>query len=97
MEYGAQLMSKDLKTALGDPESILVVLYLMTSISEHPEPYQGNTGDGNARRANFLDFAPEFFAPGRKPSDTSDADWVKMRTEMEEVAKQALATTAMRR
>ena len=98
MEYGAQLMSKDLKTALGDPESILVVLYLMTvNIGNIPNPTREIRAMGNRAARELLDFAPEFFAPGRKPSDTSDADWVKMRTEMEEVAKQALATTAMRR
>jgi len=49
-----QLMSKDLKTALGDPESILVVLYLMTVNIGNIPNLPGKYGRwATARRANF--------------------------------------------
>jgi hypothetical protein len=52
---------------------------------------------GNRAARELLAYVPEFFAPARKPADTSDDEWVKMRTEMAAVATQALATLAMRR
>jgi hypothetical protein len=98
VDCGAQLMSKDLKTTLSDPESILVVLYLMTvNVGNIPNPTRELRALGNQAALELLDYAPEFFAPARKPANTSDADWARMRTEMELVAKQALATMAMRR
>jgi hypothetical protein len=98
VECGAQLMSKDLKATLSDPESILVVLYLMTvNVGNIPSPTRELLALGNRAARELLAYAPEFFAPARKPANTSDADWGKLRTEMEAVAKQALATMAMRR
>ena len=98
VEYGAQLMSRDLKATLSDPESILVVLYLMTvNVGNIPNPSRELLALGNRAARELLAYAPEFFAPARKPADASDADWVKLRTDMEAVARQALATMAMRR
>jgi hypothetical protein len=98
VECGGQLMAKDLKTAFSDPESILVVLYLMTvNVGNIPNPTREILVLGNRAARELLAYVPEFFAPARKPADTSDDEWVKMRTEMEAVAKQALATLAMRR
>jgi hypothetical protein len=98
VESGAQLMAKDLKATLSDPESILVVLYLMTvNVGNIPNPTRELLALGNKAARELLDYAPEFFALGRKPANTSDDDWVKMRTEMETVARQGLATMALRR
>jgi hypothetical protein len=98
VECGAQLMSKDLKTALGDPESILVVLYLMTvNVVNIPNPTREVLVLGDRAASELLAYVPEFFTPARKPADTSDADWAKTRTDMEAVAKQALATIVMHR
>jgi hypothetical protein len=98
VECGGQLMAKDLKTAFSDPESILVVLYLMTvNVGNIPNTSKDLLALGNRAARELLAYAPEFFTPARKPADTSDDEWVKMRTEMEAVAKQALATLAMRR
>ena len=98
VECGAQLMAKDLKTIFSDPESILVVLYLMTvNVGNIPNPTRELLALGNKAARALLDYVPEYFTPGRKPADTSDADWVKMRTEMEAVARQALAFIAMHR
>jgi len=98
VECGGQLMAKDLKTAFSDPESILVVLYLMTvNVGNIPNPTREILVLGNRAARELLAYVPEFFAPARKPADTSDDEWVKMRTEMAAVATQALATLAMRR
>jgi hypothetical protein len=98
VEYGAQLMAKDLKTTLSDPESILVVLYLMTvNVVNIPNPSRELLALGDRAASELLDYVPEFFTPARKPAGTSDADWAKTRTDMEAVAKQALATLATRR
>jgi hypothetical protein len=98
VECGGQLMAKDLKTAFSDPESILVVLYLMTvNVGNIPNTSKDLLALGNRAARELLAYAPEFFTPARKPADTSDDEWVKMRTEMEAVARQALATLAMRR
>jgi hypothetical protein len=98
VEYGAQLMAGDLKTALSDPESILVVLYLVTvNVGNIPNPSKELLALGNRAARELLAYVPEFFTPGRKPANTSDADWAKTRTDMEAVARQALATMAMRR
>jgi hypothetical protein len=98
VEYGAELMSGGLKAALSDPESILVVLYLMTvNVGNIPNASKDLLALGNRAARELLAYAPEFFAPARKPANTSDADWAKTRTDMEAVARQALATMAMRR
>ena len=97
VEYGAELMSGDLKTTLSDPESILVVLYLMTvNVGNIPNASKGLLTLGNRAARELLAYAPEFFTPARKPAGTSDSDWAKTRTDMEAVAKQALATIVMR-
>lgn len=98
VEYGAELMSGDLKTTLSDPESILVVLYLMTvNVGNIPNASKDLLALGNRAARELLAYVPEFFTPARKPAGTSDADWAQTRTDMEAVAKQALATMAMRR
>ena len=98
VEYGAELMSGDLKTTLSDPESILVVLYLMTvNIGNIPNASKDLLVLGNRAARELLAYVPEFFTPARKPAGTSDADWAKTRTDMEAVARQALATMAARR
>ena len=98
VEYGAELMSGDLKTTLSDPESILVVLYLMTvNIGNIPNASKDLLVLGNRAARELLAYVPEFFTPARKPAGTSDADWAKTRTDMEAVARQALATMATRR
>jgi outer membrane biosynthesis protein TonB len=95
--YGAQLMAKDLKATLSDPESILVVLYLMTvNVVNIPNPSEELLVLGDRAASELLAYVPEFFTPARKPAGTSDADWAKTRTDMEAVAKQALATMVMR-
>jgi hypothetical protein len=98
VECGAQLMSTDLRAALGEPESILVVLYLTAvNVRSIPNPSREMLALGNRAARELLNYVPEYFTPGRRPANTSDADWVKARTEMEAVARNALATLTTRR
>jgi hypothetical protein len=98
VECGAQLMSPDVKTALSEPESILAVLYLMTvSVGNIPNPSREVRALGRRAALELVNYVPEFFTPGRKPANTSDADWEKAFTDMEAVARQAVATLETRR
>jgi hypothetical protein len=39
----------------------------------------------------LLDFLPEYFDPGRKPSNVADAAWLGARQQLEDIGKKVLA------
>jgi hypothetical protein len=94
LDYGAQLIAKDVKTVFQDPQQVLVVLYLVT-VNASMLPGPGNFAQlkAGARAAQeLLDGLPTFFAADRKPPDVSPTDWRKSRADMEAVARKTLAS-----
>lgn len=95
LEYGAQLLARDVKTVLHDPQQVLVVLYLVTvnaNMISNPSYTQVKVGAQAARE--LLDGLPAFFASDRRPPNVSEAEWRKSRGEMEAVARKMLAASA---
>jgi hypothetical protein len=95
LDYGAQLINKDVKTVFQDPQQVLVVLYLVT-VNAGMAPGSANYEQlkAGARAAQeLLDGLPTFFAADRKPPNVSMADWKKSRSDMEAVARKTLAAT----
>jgi hypothetical protein len=94
LDYGAQLIAKDVKTVFQDPQQVLVVLYLVT-VNANMAPGSGSYAQlkAGARAAQeLLDGLPTFFAADRKPPNVSPADWRKSRADMEAVARKTLAS-----
>jgi hypothetical protein len=93
LDYGAQLIAKDVKTVFQDPQQVLVVLYLVTvNAGTVPGPASYTHLKAGARAAQeLLDGLPEFFATERKPPNVSAADWRKSRADMEATARKTLA------
>lgn len=100
IDYGQQLMAKDLKTVFPNDaaggRNILTVLFQVawnTAALPTATPDQITLGEKAAHQ--LLDFAPTYFTATNKPSGTSDADWTKARTDIEKQAKTALAAMAV--
>jgi hypothetical protein len=93
LDYGAQLIAKDVKTLFPDPQQVLVVLYLVTAnagMMPCPSSYaQRNAGARAAQE--LLDGLPLFFAAERKPPNVNAAEWRKSRADMEVIARKTLA------
>jgi hypothetical protein len=99
IEYGQQLMAKDLNTVFPGPaggRNILTVLFQVAwNVAALPNatPEQLALGEKAARQ--LLDFAPKYFVPENKPQGTSDADWTKARADIEGRARTALAAISL--
>jgi hypothetical protein len=96
IEYGQQLINKDLKTVFpadaAGGRNILTVLFQVawnTAALPNATPEQIAAGEKAARQ--LLDFAPTYFTAANKPASTSDADWAKARADIERQANTALA------
>jgi hypothetical protein len=96
LEYGAQLLAKDLKAALKEPSSILRALYLMTANApavKDPTPAQLATGGKAAK--DLLAFVPTYFTAENKSEKATDAQWAQARTQVEQAAAATLVYIAM--
>jgi hypothetical protein len=96
IEYGQQLMQKDLKTVFPDPASqpnILTVLFQVAwNVATLPNPAPEQLALGEKAGKELLAFIPNYFVAGNKPANTSEADWTKARADIENRAKLALTS-----
>ena len=95
LEYAAQLLAMDLKTAIKDQSDVLKVLYLTTATIagiQNATAEQLATGDKAAKA--LLEFTPTYFTAANKPAAASDADWAKTRKQLDDLAKAAVLTVA---
>src|SRR4051794_8543896 len=87
IEYGQQLMAKDLKTVFPDAaggRNILTVLFQVAwNAATLPSPTAEQLALGEKAGKQLLDFAPKYFVPANKPATTSDAEWTAARTDIE--------------
>ena len=99
IEYGQQLMSKDLNTVFpgsAGGRNILTVLFQVAwNVAALPNPTQDQLALGEKAAKQLLDFAPKYFVAENKPQGTSDADWNKARTDIEGRAKTALVAITL--
>jgi len=90
VQFGGQLMDKDLGTMFkANQGNILAIYYMVTAsaaqlIAHGATPEQIATGDKAAHK--LLDFAGTYFVPANKPAGQSDADFSQTQAQMTGVA-----------
>lgn len=92
VDYGAQLMAKDLKTIFKDPSQYLTILTrtaLAAAGIPNATPSQLATGDNAA--TTLLDA----LAAGVKPAGQTDAQWAPGKKQLQDLANATLQTIAM--
>ena len=100
VDYGAQLMMKDLKTTFSDPQQgpgmVVSILYLVTaSAPAIPNPTPDQMALGEKAAHELLDYLPTFFAADKKPANTTDQAWTQARTQLETAAKKSLIAISL--
>jgi tetratricopeptide (TPR) repeat protein len=94
IEYGQQLMSKDLNAvfpgAVGGRNILTVLFQVAWNVAALPSPTPEQLALGERAAKQLLDFAPKYFVAENKPQGTSDADWTKAKDDIEGRAKTAL-------
>src|SRR5215831_6059309 len=99
IEYGQQLMAKDLNAAFPDAAGKLKMLNIFYQVawnvatSPNATPEQLALGEKAARQ--LLEIAPQYFVAANKPAGTSDADWNKAKENIESRGKTALAAISL--
>ena len=96
LDYGAQLMAKDLKAALPDASQILRALYLITANTpfvKDPTPAQFAIGQKAAK--DLQAFVPTYFTAEHKPATATDQQWAQARVQVEQAAAATLLYITM--
>ena len=95
LDYAAQLLAMDLKTALTDQSDALQVYYLTALTIARittPSPQELATGEKGAK--GLLEFIPTYFTAANKPAAVKDADWASTRQQLEGLGNAAELTVA---
>jgi tetratricopeptide (TPR) repeat protein len=96
LEYAAQLLAMDLKTAIKDQSDVLKVLYQTALIAASiPDATPPELATGQKAASALLEFTPTYFTPANKPPGASDADWANTRTQLDALGKATIETVAM--
>jgi len=96
LDYGAQMMAKDLKTEFKDPAQILQVLYrTAAAIQQIPNPAPPQLATGEKAAKDLLVFIPTYFTAANKPAQATDAQWTQARSQLETAANASLIYIAM--
>ena len=108
LEYGGQLMSKDLGAIFGSaaPEQLagipikLAMLNVLYSVALNaaamPSPSADQVALGDKAAHQLLEFAPKYFTPENKPANQTDAAWNAARSEIENKAGAAMVGIALK-
>jgi hypothetical protein len=98
VEYGQQLMARDLNTVFTGPDAgrkILTVLFQVAwNVATLPNPTPEQLALGDKAAHQLLDFIPRYFVPENKGGAT-DEQWSSARADIEKRAKTALAAIAL--
>ena len=98
LEIAASVMAKGVAAELPDPRQALTMLYLASlDVQKIPRPNRDQVAAGREAARELLGRLPEFFVPGSRPPKTSEAQWRKLRQDLESVANEALAVGEHRR
>src|SRR3954454_362300 len=96
IEYGQQLMSKDLKTVFPDPAgqaNILTVLFQVTwNVATLPSPTPEQLALGEKAGKQLLEFTPTYFVAANKPANMDEKAWGDAKADIEKRTKLALTT-----
>jgi hypothetical protein len=98
LEYGGQLMAKDLSATFKEPLMVFQVLYRVsaaggTLLSNGTATPEQLALTEKAARA-LQQFLPTYFAPANKPAGATDAQWEGLHGQMDAAAKQTLLLVA---
>jgi hypothetical protein len=99
IEYGQQLMAKDLATvfpgAAGGRNILTVLFQVAWNVASLPNPTPEQLALGEKAAKQLLDFAPKYFVAENKPQGTSEADWNKAKDDIVGRAKTALVAITL--
>jgi hypothetical protein len=99
IEYGQQLMAKDLNAAFPDAAGKLKMLNIYYqvawNVATSPNATREQLALGEKAAKQLLEIAPQYFVAANKPAGTSDADWTKAKENIETRGKTALAAIAL--
>ena len=91
LEIAGSLMARGIDQALPDPRQALTVLYLASlDLQKIQRPTRVQVSTGQSAASELLSRLPRFFVPGSRPATTTEAEWAKMRGDLEAVANGAL-------
>jgi hypothetical protein len=92
LETANTLLAQGLETALPDTRQALTLLYLASlNLQKIARPTRAQIATGQQAARELLLRLPDFFAPGTRPASTTEAEWRKMRQDLETVANGTLA------
>jgi len=108
LEYGGQLMSRDLGAIFNGPGAeqlaglpieltMLNVLYSVAlNAASLPNAAADHLALGDKAAHQLLDFAPKYFTSANKPANQTDAAWNAARADVESKAKAAMIAIALK-
>jgi hypothetical protein len=92
LDTAAPLVSAGVGNSFRDQQQVLQILVAASaSVQKLPKPSALELATGQRAAQELLNFLPDYFSPHRKPADVSAAAWSIARTQLETVAKEALA------
>jgi hypothetical protein len=98
LETAAPVVQAGVRQSYSDPQQVLQILVAAaTSLTKVRTPNARQIATGQKAAHELLDFLPDYFAPRRKPANISAPAWQIARTQLEDVARLALAKKAVGR
>jgi hypothetical protein len=92
LEVAGTVMTKGLPATLPDPRQALTMLYLASlNVQKIQRPNRAQMATAQEAARELLRRLPDFFAPGSRPANTTEAQWRKLHDDLETVANGALA------
>jgi hypothetical protein len=96
VEIAGKMLTQGLSAQLPDPRQALTLLYLASlDVQKIPRPSHDQFATGQQAAHELLQRLPDFFVS--RPANTSDAQWRKLRQDLESVATSTLAMGERRR
>lgn len=92
LDAAEPLLEEGVAKSFRDQQQILQILVAASSsVQKLAPPTQRQLQLGQQAARQLLEFIPEYFDPSHKPAGVTDASWSIARSQLEAVAKQALA------
>jgi len=92
LDTAAPLVSAGVGNSFRDQQQVLQILVAASaSVQKLATPTRQQLATGKGAAQELLNFLPGYFSPRSKPANVTDAAWSSARTQLETVAKQALA------
>jgi hypothetical protein len=92
LDAAARVVGAGVRSTYGDPQQVLQILVAASaSVSKVRNPTADQIATGRQAAHELMEFLPDYFAQGRKPANISEPAWSIARSQLEDVAKEALA------